>query len=47
MADVVEEPDMECFIVRFSSTASGLILSPSIATVCINEGLRSPCFTHV
>ena len=47
VADVVEEPDMECFVVRFSSTASGLILSPSIATVCINEGLRSPYFYSV
>ncbi|CAI8052979.1 Extracellular matrix protein 3, partial [Geodia barretti] len=41
VADVVEEPDMECFVVRFSSTASGLNLSPSIATVCINEGPRA------
>ena len=39
VADTVEEPDMECFIVRFSSTASGLTLAPNIATICIHEGI--------
>ena len=41
VADTVEEPDMECFIVRFSSTASGLTLAPNIATICIHEGILS------
>ena len=40
VADVLEEPDMECFIVSFSSAStSGLVLSPSVATVCINDGV--------
>ena len=39
VADAVEETDMECFIVSFSSNSSGLLLSPSVATVCINEGM--------
>ena len=41
VADAIEEPDMECFIVILSSTASGLMLAPSVATVCINEGVLS------
>ena len=38
IADVVEEQDMECFILSFTSTSPGLILAPGIATICINEG---------
>jgi hypothetical protein len=41
ISDEIAEPDMECFIVSFSSTYSYIILAPSVATICINEGPRA------
>ena len=38
LADGIDEPDMECFAASISSTSPGLLLNPSVATICINEG---------
>ena len=38
-SDSVSEPGLECFLVSFSTSASGFTLkSPSVATVCIRDG---------
>ena len=40
ISDALEEQDMECFIASFSSVSSDFILAASVATICINEGIK-------